>query len=128
MTKQATTELHQLSRELRRWREQHSAPTPIPDRIWERAAQLARENGVGPISKSLHLDHAKLKRLTGKLAPNGPVATFVEVQSWLGCALPSAASLCCRVEVHGSGGAVMRAELENASAADLATIFRGFAG
>jgi hypothetical protein len=46
---------------LRRWRSSHARRVPIPERLWRAAAELAREHGVFPTAKALHLEYGKLK-------------------------------------------------------------------
>lgn len=54
--------IQQLASRLERWRKKHRPPTPIPLDIWVEAAELARAEGPGPISRRLGLDYGCLKK------------------------------------------------------------------
>jgi len=45
---------------LRRWRSSHARGVPIPEPLWA-AGELAREHGVFPTAKALHLEYGKLR-------------------------------------------------------------------
>ena len=42
---------------------------PIPDRLWTAAAELAREHGIFPTAKALHLEYGKLKQRAEAAVP-----------------------------------------------------------
>jgi len=54
--------LRKVYRRLQRWRNSHTGRLPIPESLWAAAAELAREHGIFPTAKALHLEHGKLKR------------------------------------------------------------------
>lgn len=124
----AMPEICRVRRALKAWRESHSAPSPIPHKIWSQAAQLAGAHGVGPVARELGLDHAKLRRLaevTDLVPVKSPdtTAAFVELRSASG-----PCPMSCVVEVDSADGSTMRASLSGASPSDLAVIFREFSG
>jgi len=47
---------------LKRWRSSHTGRLPIPERLWAAAAELARDHGIFPTAKALHLEYGKLKQ------------------------------------------------------------------
>jgi hypothetical protein len=47
---------------LKRSRSSHTGRLPIPERLWAAAAELAREHGIFPTAKALHLEYGKLKQ------------------------------------------------------------------
>jgi len=49
-------------RGLKRWRSSHARRVPIPESLWSAAAELAREHGIYPTAKVLHLEYSKLKQ------------------------------------------------------------------
>jgi hypothetical protein len=49
-------------RRLKRWRSTHTGRRPIPESLWAAAANLAREHGIYPTAKALHLEYGKLKQ------------------------------------------------------------------
>lgn len=126
-----TAEVQQLRDTLEEWRGCHCAPTPIPDEIWSRAARLAVEHGVGPVSRELRLDHGKLKRLAEEcraLVPTEAEAKFIEFRPVPAGQFGQPTSpLHCLVEVESAAGPRMRAELDGVSPLELAAIFREFA-
>jgi len=42
---------------------------PIPERLWAAAAELAREHGIYPTAKALHLEYGKLKQRAEAAGP-----------------------------------------------------------
>ncbi len=54
--------MRKVYRRLKRWRSAHTGRLPIPEPLWEAAAQLAREHGIFPTAKALHLEYGKLKK------------------------------------------------------------------
>jgi hypothetical protein len=62
--------MRKVYRRLDRWRRAHTGRWPIPERLWVAAAELAREHGVFPAAKALHLEYGKLKE---RAEAGGPV-------------------------------------------------------
>lgn len=118
-------ELQHLGRRLRLWRQEHSAPTPIPADIWSGAAQLAVVLGVGPVAKTLRLDYSRLKKLRAQRDVAGaalrPAARFVEF-----CPMPMDGLGQCFLEVESAAGAKMRIQLENPQCCSLSALIRDF--
>ena len=54
---------------LQRWRSSHARRVPIPEPLWAAAAELAREHGINPTAKALHLEYGKLKQRAEVAAP-----------------------------------------------------------
>ncbi len=54
-------DMQRLYKRFERWRSAHTGRLPIPERLWTAAAELAREHGVFPTAKALHLEYGKLK-------------------------------------------------------------------
>lgn len=116
----------ELSRQLEAWRETHRPPTPIPPDLWDRAVELAAEQGIGPTARALRLDYGALKRRVepGVCEPTAlSPAQFVE---WI-APLPNHVAECA-LEVVSARGARLRVELRNVAASGLASIIREFAG
>jgi hypothetical protein len=53
--------MRKVYRRLNRWRSSHARRMPIPEPLWAAAAEVAREHGVFPTAKALHLEYGKLK-------------------------------------------------------------------
>jgi len=136
-------QITQLRASIEEWRRSRKTLGTMPENLWASATRLAREFGVSEIARALKIDHGKLKRLSGKpvselkrtpkkLVRSSPTAcatppTFLEVKSVectssLGLG-PSRIS--CKLEVEKEQSR-LRAQLENVTALDVATIFREF--
>jgi hypothetical protein len=61
--------LRKVYRRLQRWRSLHTGRLPIPERLWAAAAELAREHGIYPTAKALHLEYGKLKQRAEAAGP-----------------------------------------------------------
>lgn len=51
--------MRRIFRRLKRWRSTHTGRRPIPECLWAAAADLARERGVYPTAKALHLRNGR---------------------------------------------------------------------
>ena len=126
MTKVQRRELARLDKALRDWRATNKSPTPLPTKIWDGAIKLAGQLGVGAVSRTLHLDHSKLKRLTDQLAPvetpTPPVATFMELK----VEHPPTGTISCALEIESAGGGILRARLDGVTPYDLGAVFKTF--
>ena len=130
-------DMQKLYRRFERWRNAHTGRLPIPERLWLAAAELAREHGVFPTAKALHLEYGKLKERaeapgqekkpgrkarssTVMLRPAPPTAppTFMELITPRSGSLPSAV-----VELEGPRGR-MKIELKGVATAELVTLSR----
>jgi hypothetical protein len=114
--------MRRVCRRFERWRKGHKARLPIPEALWAEAAKVAREHGVFRVSKALHLEYGKLKRMAAAspapLQPAVTPATFLELMP------PQAIGLAgCLIELEGPRGK-MRVEWKGATAADLAELSR----
>ena len=90
------------------WRRERRPGQHIPEALWSSAAALAREMGVNPVARALHLDYVRLKRRgtaqvtsnrQGLPTPEQP--TFVELAV---DAVPRPPE--CVVQFEGRGGKV----------------------
>jgi len=100
--------LPSVLRDFERWRGSRSRGRQIPDRLWDAAAELAREHGVSKVSRELGLDYYALKK---RMASGDPVAEFVEVPMG-----PLPASPECVMVLEGEEGARLRVELRGVPA------------
>lgn len=141
MTPNATeSQLNELRHAVESWRRSRKPPAGMPDHLWSAAALLAAEVGVGIVVKELRIDHGKLMRLAEQLRPTGkltqhprqqkglaPAARFVEVPAAT-VAKSFSPALSCMFEVESPGRGRLRAQLDGATALEVATILREFAG
>ncbi|MBI2264079.1 MAG: hypothetical protein HYU64_02730, partial [Armatimonadetes bacterium] len=92
-----------LRRRLDSWRKTHRSPTPIPPKLWDRAVELAAEQGLCKTARALRLDYSALKKRAGARTtdpPASPVPRFVE---WL---TPLSGQIAeCALEVESARGA-----------------------
>jgi hypothetical protein len=115
--------LQELARQFEQWRSSHSGRRPIPEALWIRAADLAREHGVFRTAKVLRLDFSKLKRQMAPVqavakAASSPPPAFVEFLA------PQATAACeCVIEVEGPRGR-MRIEWKGTTSPDLCGLSR----
>lgn len=117
-------ELARLEGDVAEWRRTHGAPSPIPESVWDRAAALCAQHGVGTVARALRLNHTHLKRRVKRPAPVEQTATFIEL-------LPASFSGGigeCALEVESTRGARMRVVMKNLPAGCLADILREFVG
>ena len=115
--------LQELARQFEEWRGSHSGRRPIPEALWMRAADLAREHGVFRTAKVLRLDFSKLKRQMAPAqaaakAASAPPPAFVEFLA------PQTTAACeCVIEVEGPRGR-MRIEWKGTTSPDLCGLSR----
>jgi hypothetical protein len=115
--------------QLEEWRDGHAGRQRIPEGLWRRATELAREYGVHRTAQALRLDYYCLKRRVGGGAAPGSVAVverpaFVEILGARACGGTSG----CLVEIEDGRGATMRVRLEGGSVSELAALGRVFLG
>jgi hypothetical protein len=109
---------------------------PIPEPLWAAAGELAREHGINPTAKALHLEYGKLKqraeaavppvkRRVAKATADAPrrtrrtaPPTFVELMAAPAGNFPGAV-----VELEGRRGR-MRIELKGVATAELVALSR----
>ena len=128
--------LRKVYRRLQRWRSSHTGRLPIPESLWAAAAERAREHGIFPTVKVLHLEYGKLKQRAeaagsvakGRVAkapvavprharPTAPPA-FVELIAPRPGSFPAGV-----VELEGARGR-MRIELKGVATAELVALSR----
>jgi hypothetical protein len=108
-----------------RWRNSHAGRLPIPERLWQAAAELAAEHGVCRTAQVLHLEYGKLKRLAGSAnqvsrstTSTPPRTSFVELVA------PQAIGVSeCVIELEGPRGKV-RIQWKGTTTPDLAGLSR----
>lgn len=101
------------------WRGQRQRGERIPESLWTAAVELAKQHGVWPTARALHLDHSRLKRRVGKGEEEVKGGPFIEVIA------QGPTFYACTVEMEDGRGARMRIELKGA-AADVAALSRTF--
>ena len=120
-------DMQKSCRRFERWRGSHQGRLPIPNALWESAADTAREHGVFRTAKILRLEYAKLKRMTKSAAPvkcmPAPPAEFLElVATQVAPAGPGLSEFL--IELEGPRGK-MRIQWKGPMAPDLAGLSRG---
>jgi hypothetical protein len=111
--------IQEAQQQFENWRRERKRGARIPENLWATAVELAKQYGVWPTTRELHLDHSRLKRRVGNSAEEGKAGAFIEV-------IAQAPTFCvCTVEMEDGRGARMRIELKGA-AADVAALSRTF--
>ncbi len=111
--------IEEAQREFEIWRRERKRGERIPANLWAKAVELARQYGVWPTARELHLDHSRLKRRARNGGHEEISGGFVEVIS------QGAILLTCTVEMEDARGARMRIELKGA-AADVTALSQTF--
>jgi len=114
-----STELEEARQQFENWRRDRKRGERIPADLWATAVALAKEHGVWPTAKALHLDHSRLKRCVWSGEEDATSSAFVEL-------IPQTATLySCIVEMEDKRGARMRVELKG-TAVDVTALSRTF--
>lgn len=112
-------EIEQARLQFENWRRERKRGQRIPENLWAIAVELAKQHGVWPTARELHLDHNRLKHRIGNGEQEGERSGFVELIS-------QGAMLCtCTVEMEDARGARMRIEVKGV-AADVTALSRTF--
>ena len=112
-------EIEKAQLQFEAWRGERQRGQRIPESLWLTAVELAKQHGVWPTARALHLDHSRLKRRVRNGEDDEKNGAFVEL-------IPGGAMLCgCTVEMEDGRGARMRIELKGA-AADVTALSRTF--
>ena len=112
-------EIEKAQLQFEAWRSERQRGQRIPESLWLTAVELAKQHGVWPTARALHLDHSRLKRRVRNGEDDEKNGGFVEL-------IPEGAMLCgCTVEMEDGRGARMRIELKGA-AADVTALSRTF--
>jgi hypothetical protein len=128
--------MRKVYQRLKRWRSSHARRVPIPESLWAAAAELAREHGIYPTAKALHLEYGKLKQRAEGADPTvkrrgaepltavprrlrrAAAPTFVELIAPRSGGFPAGV-----VELEGPRGR-MRIELKGVATAELVALSR----
>src|SRR5712691_3711029 len=111
-------EIEEAQLQFENWRCERKRGQRIPENLWGTAVELAKQHGVWPTARALHLDHNRLKRRVGNGDDEAQRGAFVELIS-------QGAILACIVEMEDARGARMRIELKGV-AADVTALSRTF--
>jgi len=118
-TNTVPAEIEDAQLQFENWRRERQRGQRIPENLWVTAVELAKQHGVWPTARALHLDHSRLKRRVRKGEGDENSGAFVELIS-------QGAMVCtCTVEMEDARGARMRIELKGA-AADVTALSRTF--
>jgi hypothetical protein len=113
-------EMERVYRRLEHWRKMRRGREPIPKKLWAAAAAVAREHGINPTSKALHLEFKKLKEYVESGKPRkrttAPMPQFVELMG-----SPAVAE--CVIELEGRHSKI-RIHWKGMTASDLAELGR----
>ncbi len=98
----------ELQRQFDAWRSTGEKGRRIPEELWNSATKLAREIGVYPVVRALHLDYTRLKRrVTGKVLPKTQVSPTTTEPAFVELAVEAVSRRPeCMVEFEGRSGRV----------------------
>jgi hypothetical protein len=121
LTTAIPTELQEISSRIEQWRSNRVQRGPMPEALWSLAADLARQHGVGRVSRFLRLDYYSLKARVeagnqGSIPVSEARPTFIEV--------PLIAGAECTIELEHPRGPRMRIHLKGASMLDVTSLSR----
>lgn len=125
-SRKLTKATDELRERLDAWRKAHRPRMRLPAELWDRAAELATEQGLWKTARALRLDYYALKKRASTRTserPASPVPQFIEFLSPLSGQIAE-----CALEVESPRGALLRIEMKNVAASGLASIIREFAG
>lgn len=92
----------------------------IPEELWRRAAELAKEIGITKVQLELRLDFRRLKKRMGE-------TKLATKQKFVKLPMPGGSKMgSCILKVESATGARMQAELESLEVAGLSQIIRDF--
>jgi len=111
--------IERVRRRLERWRRTRGhRRSPIPAALWAAAVALARQHGLYPTARTLHLDYTTLKkRLAAADAGAAALPMFVELPG------PRAFSECV-IELAGPRGGTMHIQVKGVALPDLVALSR----
>jgi site-specific DNA-cytosine methylase len=117
--------LEEVRERFEQWRDSRNKRGRIPDALWQAAATLHPAYSLHQISKSLHLNHTKLRQCIHEQQavsslPATPAA-FIDL------GLSDAITPCeCIVEMQHQDGAQMRVQVKGGGRLDLMKLIRQF--
>ena len=111
--------LEETRRRIARWRERRPyRGAPMPAALWAAAVALARQHGLYPTARTLHVDYGSLKkRLDAAGAGRVPSPAFIELPA----ARPTGLGPCV-IDLEGRRGRRLRIEGAGVTVADLVTL------
>jgi hypothetical protein len=112
-------DLEQTRRRIMQWRETRThRGAPMPAALWGAAIAVARQHGLYPTARALHLDYGSLKkRRDAADAGRAGAPTFVELPA---AQRPELGS--CVIALDTPHGGRMRIEVTGVTVADLVTL------
>jgi hypothetical protein len=130
-TRSATAErVQQLRERIDHWRSTRVKLWPMPAKLWDEAAALARELGVRPVQRALRLNHESLRRRveeeTSSGGGAGAAGEFVELSGAQLLGLPAAGGPV--IELCDGNGVRLTVWLGAGSTLDMARLVEAFRG
>jgi hypothetical protein len=117
--------LTQLSEQIERWRQTRKSRRPMPEQLWQAAAELSKQSSINKVSKALGLNYTALKkRVYPQDKPvNAPAPSpFIE----LGFEHQAAPVAECIVEMEDGCGAKMKMHFRGKTDLDLVQLGKAF--
>ena len=111
--------LERTRRRIAHWRETRAyRGSAMPAALWTAAIALAREHGLYPTARALHLDYGSLKKRVDAVGATRVAApAFVELPP-----TPATGLSACVIELDARHGRRLRIEVNGVTMADLVTL------
>lgn len=121
-SERASHQLEQLRRGFDAWRKICKPRTPIPNRLWNSAVNVAMQCGLGRTAKALRLNYYALKkRIDAYGISQASAPAFIELT-----AAPAGSVQECSIELENQCGAKMRITIKGMNAVDLNALSSAF--
>ena len=121
--KSLSERIESVRQRLQRRRRKHKGR--IPEQLWARAVELAREAGVSPIARALRLDYYSLKRRLEASRPDEESSRGEEKAAFVEIELPAAgASAQSIVRMEDRSGCCLTVQVAPGCAGELAGVAR----
>jgi hypothetical protein len=122
-------EVEELSSQIELWRSTRQQRCRMPEPLWDKAANLAKQDGLARIANFLHLDYYSLKERVQVPSRDDTAAlesspTFIELPN---LAMSAAVSE-CSIELEHPRGARMRIHVKGTVLPDLTVLTGTFWG
>ena len=120
-------DIQELSRHIEEWRSSRRRRMPMPEPLWTRAANLARQYSVAQVSRFLRLDYYSLKERLKQQASSSTAQETNDIATFLELPAPARPGVSeCLLELEDADGAKMRIQLKGVETPDLVALSRSF--
>lgn len=121
-----TPSLKAVKQEIQHWRNTRQKARPMPEELWQSAAEVARNSSLGRVAKELRLNYTALKNRVRRLQSNNLPAAVQETEFIeLGVnELGIAGS--CEVELETASGSKLKIKITPGMGINIGELWREF--